>query len=69
MSEVQILSPRPILTSSGSVDEQWCSMTGGNKKIDWPVKVRAVIVGVNWYKTKLFGFKKSEMPSIRLKSV
>ena len=44
-------------------------MTGGNKKIDWPVKVRAVIVGVNWYKTKLFGFEKSEMPSIRLKSV
>ena len=44
-------------------------MTGGNKKIDWPVKVRAVTIGVNRYKAKLLGFEKSEMPSIRLKSV
>lgn len=44
-------------------------MTGGNKKIDWPVKVRAVTIGVNRYKAKLLGFEKSEMPSICLKSV
>jgi len=58
-----------LVISPGPRDEQWCSMTGGNKKIDWPVKLRAVTVGVNRFKPTILGFEKSESPSIRLKRV
>jgi len=43
------------------------SSTGGNKKIDWPVKLRAVTVCVNRYKPTILGFVEAKNPSVRLK--
>ena len=56
-----------LVTSPGPADEQWCSMTGGNKKIDWPVRLRAVTIGMNRYTPTLLGFTETQNPAIRLK--
>lgn len=53
--------------SPGMRDEQWVSATGGNKKIDWPVKLRAVTICVNRYKPTILGFVETKNPSVRLK--
>jgi len=51
--------------SPGTVSEQWVSC-GGDKKIDLPIKVRAVTVGMNRHKLDLLEFKDTE-PSIMLR--
>ena len=51
--------------SPGPAKEQWVSC-GGDKKIDFPIKVRAVTVGMNRHKLDLLDFKKTE-PSILLR--
>ena len=56
-----------LVTSPGPADEQWCSLTGGNKRIDWPVKLRAVTIGVNRYVPTLLGFTETQNPKILLK--
>ena len=48
--------------SPGPVSEQWVS-EGGDKKIDLPVKIRAITVGMNRMKLDLLDFKESA-PSI-----
>ena len=53
--------------SPGPVSEQWVS-EGGDKKIDLPVKVRAITVGMNRHKLDLLDFKPSA-PAIRLRDV
>ena len=53
--------------SPGPINGQWVS-EGGDKKIDFPVKVRAITVGMNRHKLGLFGFVPSA-PSIRLRDV
>ena len=53
--------------SPGPVSEQWVSM-GGDKKIDLPIKVRAITVGMNRTKLDLLDFKASA-PAIRLRDV
>ena len=57
-----------LAISPGDRGEQWCSATGGNKRIDWPVKLRAVTVCVNRFKPTLLGFEPVK-PSVRLKRV
>ena len=51
--------------SPGPVEEQWVS-SGGNKVIDFPVKLKAITVGMYRHKLDLLDFKDSA-PSIRLK--
>lgn len=53
--------------SPGPVLEQWVS-GGGNKRIDLPVKVRALIVEMNRKPLDLVDFKDAS-PSIRLKNI
>ncbi len=53
--------------SPGGYSEQWVS-EGGNKKIEFPVKVRAITVGMNRQKLNLLDFEPSA-PAIRLKDV
>ncbi len=53
--------------SPGPYSEQWVS-EGGNKKIEFPIKVRAITVGMNRTKLNLTGYAPS-VPSIRLKDV
>jgi hypothetical protein len=53
--------------SPGPVSEQWVS-EGGDKRIDLPVKVRAVTVGMNRHKLDLLDFKPS-VPAIRLGAI
>ncbi|MEG2076383.1 MAG: hypothetical protein RRY34_07755, partial [Victivallaceae bacterium] len=53
--------------SPGPLSEQWVS-EGGDKKIDLPIKVRAITVGMNRTKLDLLDFKPAA-PSIRLKDV
>ena len=53
--------------SPGPVSEQWVS-EGGDKRIDLPIKVRAITVGMNRHKLDLLDFKPSA-PAIRLKDV
>lgn len=52
--------------SPGPYSDQWVS-EGGNKKIELPVKIRAVTIGVNREKLDLLDFKKSA-PAIRIKN-
>ena len=56
-----------LAVSPGPRDEQWLS-GGGNKKIDFPVKLRAIHVTMNRYKANILGFEPT-VPSIRLKKV
>lgn len=51
--------------SPGPRDEQWVS-GGGNKKIDFPVRLRAIHVVMNRSKVNILGFEPSA-PSIRIK--
>ena len=53
--------------SPGAVSEQWAS-EGGDKKIDFPIKVRAVTVGINRHKLNLKDFEVSD-PVIRIKNI
>ena len=53
--------------SPGPVSDQWVS-EGGDKTIDFPIKVRAITVGMNRTKLDLLDFKPSA-PAIRLKDV
>ena len=53
--------------SPGDYSEQWQSQ-GGDKKIKYPIKLRAITVGMNRDKTNIFGFEPAT-PSIRIKSV
>ena len=53
------------MLSPGTRMEQWVS-SGGDKKIAWPVKLRAITVCMNRFKPTILGFGKTE-PSIRLK--
>ncbi len=53
--------------SPGGYSEQWVS-EGGDKKIDFPVKVRALTIGMNRQKLNLLDFTPSA-PSIRLKDI
>ncbi len=55
------LRPTTLLNdhSPGPVSEQWVSC-GGNKKIDLPVKLRAVTIGMNRWKLDLLDFKQSD---------
>ena len=51
--------------SPGPVSDQWVS-TGGDKKIKYPIKVRAVTVGMNRWASNLFGFEPLKNPTIVL---
>ena len=51
----------------GPVSDQWVS-EGGDKKIDLPVKIRAITVGMNRTKFDLLDFKPSS-PAIRIRDV
>ena len=51
-----------------SVAEQWVADGRGNKKIDFPVKVRAISIGMNRHKFNLNEFEESA-PAIRLSDV
>jgi hypothetical protein len=53
--------------SPGPVSEQWVS-SGGNKKMEFPIKVKALTVEMNRTKLDLIDFKPSN-PVIRLKDV
>ena len=57
--------------SPGPVMEQWASCGGGNKRIDFPIKVRAITVGEYRYLFTPFGFDKSKQidSPIRLKNL
>lgn len=63
----QSLRPNTVLPthSPGPVSEQWVS-EGGDKEIQFPIKLRAVTVGMNRTKLDLLDFKPS-VPSIRIK--
>ena len=54
--------------SPGPVSDQWVS-TGGDKKIKYPIKVRAVTVGMNRWASNLFGFEPLKNPTIVLGDV
>ena len=54
-----------LALSPGTRMEQWVS-SGGDKKIAWPIKLRAITVCMNRFKPTILGFGKTE-PSIRLK--
>ena len=55
--------------SPGPYNDQWVS-EGGDKIIQFPVKVRAVSVGMNRYPTSIFGFAdRPGNPAIRLRDV
>ena len=58
-----------LIISPGPRNEQWVSSTVGNRRIDWPIRIRAVTVAANRYKPTLLGFEKVENPSIRLKRI
>ena len=45
--------------SPGPVSDQWVSC-GGDKKIDLPIKIRAITVGMNRYKLDLLDFKETD---------
>ena len=51
--------------SPGPVSDQWVS-TGGDKKIRYPIKVRAVTVGMNRWASTLFGFEPLKNPTVVL---
>ena len=53
--------------SPGPVSEQWVSC-GGDKKIDLPIKIRAVSVGIYRHKLDLLDFKASD-PAILLREI
>lgn len=53
--------------SPGPVSEQWVS-GGGNKKIDYPIKIKALTVEMNRTPLDLIDFKKAS-PVIRLKDI
>jgi hypothetical protein len=53
--------------SPGPVSEQWVS-SGGDKKIDFPIKIRALTVEMNRQPLNLIDFAKAA-PTIRLKDV
>ncbi len=63
------LRPNNIFTtnSPGPVSDQWVS-EGGDKKIDYPVKVKAVTVGMNRMKLNLLDWSPAD-PVILLKDV
>ena len=65
----QTLFPTDLVNdhSPGPHSDQWVS-EGGDKKIDLPIKIRAITIGMNRHKLDLLDFKASE-PSIRLKDV
>lgn len=55
--------------SPGPVAEQWVS-SGGNKRIDYPISLTAITVGMNRLPTTLFGFAENPAPAaIRLRDV
>ena len=53
--------------SPATYEEQWQSF-GGDKKIKYPIKVRALTIGMNRDRTSLFGFEPAA-PSIKVKSI
>ena len=53
--------------SPATYEEQWLS-SGGDKKIRYPIKLRAITIGMNREKTNLGGFEHASQ-SIKLKSV
>lgn len=53
--------------SPATYEEQWQSF-GGDKKIKYPIKVRALTIGMNRDRTTLFGFEPS-VPTIKVKSI
>ncbi|MCQ2389667.1 MAG: hypothetical protein MJ138_08135, partial [Kiritimatiellae bacterium] len=53
--------------SPATYEEQWIS-AGGDKKIKYPIKVRALTIGMNREKTTLGGFETAS-PSIQVKSI
>ncbi len=63
------LRPNTLFTtnSPGPVSDQWVS-AGGDKKIDYPVKVRAITVGMNRTKLNLLDWSPAD-PVILLKDV
>lgn len=65
----QSLAPNKIVNdhSPGPYSDQWVS-EGGDKKIQFPVKVRAITVGMYRYKLDLLDFKPAS-PAIRLRDV
>ena len=54
--------------SPGPVSEQWVSSGNGNRRIDLPVKLRAITVGMNRTGANIRGFDKID-PSILIKGV
>ncbi len=54
--------------SPGPVIDQWVS-SGGNKKIDYPIKVRGLIVEMNRTPINLVDFVDDNTPVIRLKNI
>ncbi len=63
----QTLKPNALIPthSPGPYSEQWVS-EGGDKKIDFPVKLRAITIGMNRQKLDLTDFAPS-VPAIRLR--
>ncbi len=53
--------------SPATYEEQWQSQ-GGDKIIKYPIKIRALTIGMNRDKTNLFGFEPS-VPKILIKSI
>ena len=53
--------------SPATYEEQWQSQ-GGDKKIRYPIKIRAITIGMNRDKSNLFGFEPS-VPTIKVKSI
>ena len=58
-----------LILTPGPSDEQWVSSTGGDKRITWPVRIRAVTVCVNRCKPTLLGVAPPAPTSVRLKRV
>ena len=61
-------TPLASARSPATVEEQWVSCGGGNKRIDYPVKVRAITVGMNRHKLNLNEFEESA-PMLRFRDI
>ena len=66
----QSLVPNKLVNdhSPGPVSEQWVSMGHGDKVMQYPIKVRAITVGMYRTKLDLLDFKPTA-PTIRLRDV
>lgn len=66
----QSLVPNKLVNdhSPGPYSDQWVSEGHGDKRIQFPIKIRAITIGMHRYKLDLLDFKESKA-SIRLRDV